>query len=150
MKLEEAIHQPKFKDEWHKAHVNVLFTAGWIRQTNSFVLKPFGISGPQFNILRILRGMHPKPASVKLLMERMLEKDSNASRLVDKLLEKGLVVRHSCPQDRRKVDVAITDVGLDLLEKASQAMEAQMHKSLHHLSEAEARLLSDLLDRMRG
>lgn len=150
MKLEEAIHQPKFKDEWHKAHVNVLYTAGWIRQTNMEVLKPFKISGQQFNILRILRGMHPKPASVKLLMERMLDKDSNASRLVDKLLEKGLAERHSCPSDRRKVDVAITGEGLALLEKASEAIERQMNKCLNRLSEQEARLLNELLDRMRG
>ena len=149
MKLEEAIQQRKFKDEWHRLQVNILYTASWIHQRNNKVLKPFKISGPQFNILRILRGMYPDPASVKLLTERMIDKDSNASRLVDKLVLKGLVERHSCQYDRRKVDVIITEQGLALLEKASLAIETQGKHLEHTINESDARMLNAFLDKIR-
>ncbi len=113
------------------------------------MLKPYGISLQQFNILRILRGMHPEPASIKLLTERMIDKMSNASRLVDKLAVKGLVVRTGCDSDRRRVDVQITDKGLDLLEEASGIVQTTMHEAFNKLSVEETVLLNDLLDRMR-
>lgn len=149
MKIEEAIQQKKFKDEYHKAHINVLYTASWIHQQSLKALKPYKISWQQFNILRILRGMHPRPATVKLLTERMIDKMSNASRLVEKLKQKGLVERRACEADRRRVDVHITEKGLELLEKASQAMEEQLDPSRWQLSESEAAQLNDLLNRMR-
>ncbi|PHN01544.1 MarR family winged helix-turn-helix transcriptional regulator [Flavilitoribacter nigricans] len=149
MKIEEAIQQKKFRDEYHKAHINVLFTASWIHQQSLKALKPFNISWQQFNILRILRGMYPEPASVKSLTERMIDKMSNASRLVEKLKQKGLVERRSCKFDRRQVDVVITDQGLELLSQASAAMEDQMDLSKSQLSEEQAAQLNDLLDAMR-
>lgn len=149
MRIEEAIQQKKFRNEFQKAHINVLYTASWIHQQTMQALKPFNISWQQFNILRILRGMHPEPASVKLLTERMIDKMSNASRLVEKLKQKGLVERKSCKADRRQVDVVITDKGLNLLSLASDAMDEQMEDIRNRLSEEQAVQLNELLDSMR-
>lgn len=150
MRIEDEIQQKKFKSEYQKAHINILFTAAWLNQQNQQILKPLGISSQQFNILRILRGMHPQPASIKLLTERMIDKMSNASRLVDKLLAKDLVQRNESGADRRRVDVVITDKGLQILEKASIAVEDSLHQEMAKLSEEEATLLNELLDQLRG
>lgn len=150
MRIEDEIRQKKFASEYQKLHVNVLFTAAWLGQRTTKVIKPFGISQQQFNILRILRGMHPKPATIKLLTERMIDKMSNASRLVDKLVQKGLVIRTEAELDRRRVDVQITTQGLSVLQEASQAVDAAIHNEVQNLSAAEAAQLNALLDRMRG
>jgi len=148
MKIEEEINQTKpFKTPQIKAVVNLLFTSSWLTSEQSRKLKPFGISIQQYNILRILRGIHPKPASVKLLIERMLDKTSNASRLVAKLKKKGLVERTACPEDRRRVDVVINEQGLALLEEVSAVME-ESEKTIG-LTNEEALQLSNLLDKMR-
>ncbi len=148
--IEEAIQQPAFKSATHRAQVNILYTAAWINQQTGQALKPFGLSLQQFNILRILRGRAGKPATVKLLTERMLDKMSNASRLVDKLKEKGLVERQECAADRRRVDILITAAGLELIEAASEAVESTKTFAFRHLSEEEASILSNLLDKLRG
>ncbi len=149
MKIEDEIQQRKFSSEIHKAHVNILFTAAWLNQASNQLLRPFGISIQQFNILRILRGMNPQPATIKILTERMIDKMSNASRLVDKLEEKGLVSRTACDADRRRVDVSITPKGLELIENASQIMDEKIHQNNGALTDEEARLLNDLLDKLR-
>jgi DNA-binding MarR family transcriptional regulator len=149
MKIEEEIQQSKFASEFQKAHVNILFTAAWLNQETSRVLKPYGISVQQFNILRILRGMNPKPATIKTLTERMIDKMSNASRLVDKLEQKGLVTRTECDKDRRRVDVSITQKGLELIDNASDSMEKQMHVKAGTLTTEMAVQLNDLLDQIR-
>ena len=115
MKLEDEIKQSKFKSEQHKALLNVIYTASWINSIHVRILKKHSISPQQFNLLRILRGQHPKPATVNLLIDRMLDKMSNASRLVDKLVAKKFVERTQCENDRRAVDVLITKKGLSLL-----------------------------------
>ncbi len=150
MRLEEEINQKEFKSAHQKAHLNILFTAAWLNQNTSKGLKPFNISWQQFNILRILRGRHPEPATVKLLTERMIDKMSNASRLVEKLKQKGLVERRSCPNDRRRVDVLITEAGLKTVAEASEVLEKETNNFLGHLAEEEALLLSDFLDKIRG
>lgn len=150
VKIEKEIQQKRFRSPLQKAMVNTLFTAAWINQRNAQALKPMGISIQQFNILRILRGMHPEPATVKILTERMIDKMSNASRLVEKLKVKGLVERKSCQEDRRRVNVFITPAGLDLLQEASKAIEAEETELASRLSSEEAALLSDLMDKMRG
>jgi len=101
---------------------------------------------PQFNLLRILRGQYPKPATINLLIERMLDKTSNASRLVDKLEAKNLVTRKQCPNDRRTVDVLITQAGLDLLSRMD---EEDIYQAINNLTEPEARQLNLLLDKIR-
>lgn len=148
--IEDEIKQSTFGSASHKAQVNVVYTSLWLNQQTSRILKPFGISTQQFNILRILRGRGAKPSTVKLLTERMLDKMSNASRLVDKLKEKGLVDRQTCADDRRRVDILITPAGLELINQASRAVDAYRDTHLNHLSKAEAQQLSDLLDKFRG
>lgn len=150
MKIEEEIRQKQFKSDYQKAHVNVLFTAAWLTQRSSRILKPFGISWQQFNILRILKGLHPEPVTVKLLTERMIDKMSNASRLVEKLKSKGLVEREECPADRRRVDIRITPRGMDLINRASLVMEEKLEGDLSSLTPGEARELNELLDKLRG
>ncbi|MCO6476159.1 MAG: winged helix DNA-binding protein [Phaeodactylibacter sp.] len=150
MKIEEEINQKKFKSVYHKAHINVLFTASWLSQNSAQLLKPYKISWQQFNILRILRGMYPEPATIKLLTERMIDKMSNASRLVEKLKNKGYVERRVCPSDRRRVDIEITDKGLQALEDISRIMEEGLHRKMSILSQEEAAQLNALLDKLRG
>ena len=149
MGIEKDIQQTNFKSELHKAHLNILYTASWLNQKTTQSLKAYKISPQQFNILRILRGRHPEPASIKLLTERMLDKMSNASRLVDKLKAKGLVERLECPDDRRRVDVNITEKGLKLLEKASEAVEQGIIDFGTALEEPDAKQLNNYLDKMR-
>src|SRR5258708_7664949 len=109
----EEIRQKKFSSEYHKMALNIIYTGNWITSVNGDRLKKHKLTPPQFNILRILRGQHPNPATVNLLIERMLDKMSNASRLVDKLKEKGLVERKTSENDRRACDVMITKRGLN-------------------------------------
>ena len=150
MKIEDEINQKKFKNEYQKLAINTLFTATWISSANMYSLKPYGISWQQFNILRILKGMHPQPATIKLLTERMIDKMSNASRLVEKLKKKGLVERQSCDIDRRRVDIVMTEKGMDLIAKASRDLEKDMFANMANLSEEEAEQLNSLLDKLRG
>ncbi len=150
MRIEDEIQQKTFKSNYQKAQINVLFTSAWLSQHSARALKPFNISWQQFNILRILRGMHPEPATVKLLTERMIDKMSNASRLVEKLKQKGLVARTNCEEDRRRVNVYITEAGLELIREASEVMESQLENRLQVISDQEAEELNRILDKMRG
>jgi len=149
MEIGKEIKQSKFKNENQKMLINILFTSGWLSAKHSSNLKPHGISTQQFNILRILRGQHPKPATVNLLIDRMLDKNSNASRLVEKLRLKKLVERAVCPEDRRAVNVIITQKGLDLLTELDKE-ETNHIKELKNLSEKEAEQINFLLDKLRG
>ena len=149
MKLEEEIKQSSFKSEYHKVAINIFYTNNWLFAINEAIFKRFDITVQQFNILRILRGQHPKPASIKLLKERMLDKMSDASRLVEKLRKKDLVERKICKDDRRSVDVVISDKGLALLKELDH-LDEDFTKHFRGLSESEAKLLNELLDKMRG
>ena len=149
MRLEEEIKQSRFKDEYHKLGVNIIYSASWMSSRHLQVLKKFNISTQQFNILRILKGQYPEPATVKLLTERMIDKMSNASRLVEKLKQKGYVERTSCPKDRRRVDIAITAEGKKIVDRASRVLEGEINNSLSVLTKKEAKQLNDLLDKMR-
>ncbi len=150
MRIEDEIKQKSFANEYVKAHVNILFTSSWLSYQSLTELKAFGISGHQFNILRILRGMYPKPGSIKELTERMIDKTSNASRLVDKLITKNLVQKAKCSEDSRRAEVVITEVGLVLLENATQKMNALADNLSQSLSNEEVMKLNELLDKMRG
>ena len=148
MRIEDEIKQSQFQDEHQKVMINLLYTSGWLQLQQACAFRKFALTSPQFNILRILRGQHPQPATVALLIERMLDKTSNASRIVDRLEEKKLVTRTVCPSNRRAVDIRITPAGLALLDQidASGALQGAAYASL---SEAEARRLNELLDKMR-
>lgn len=149
MKIEDAIKQGKpFANPQTKAVINLTYTAAWITGLQTQLLKPYGISIQQYNILRILRGMYPDPATVKELIARMIDKNSNASRLVDKLVHKGYVERTTCATDRRRVDVAITEEGIKTLDIVSKTLEAGVFSI--KLTDEEATLLSNLLDKMRS
>lgn len=147
MKLEDEI-KTTFLDEYHKLVVNVIYTQNYVSQCMSKILKSHGLTTQQYNLLRILRGQHPKPANINLLIDRMLDKMSNASRLVDKLVQKGLVVKKRNAMDRRNADVSISQKGLDLLAKVDPETN-QFSQSFDNLSPAEAKKLNDLLDKMR-
>lgn len=149
MRLENEIKQESFRNEYHKLAVNILFTHGWLMNKIQQILSRFDLTPQQFNLLRILRGQYPSPASISLLKDRMLDKMSDASRLVDRLIQKGLVERKICESDRRKVDVVITKKGLKLLEKIDET-DSEMDGYLQNLSESEAKKLNDLLDKLRG
>ncbi|AKD05645.1 transcriptional regulator [Pontibacter korlensis] len=149
MKIEDEIKQSVFKSEYQKAYINLIYTSGYLQQAQSALFKPFGVTLPQYNILRILRGQHPKPATISLLIERMLDKTSNASRIVDKLEAKELVTRKQCPSDRRTVDVLITQKGLDLLEQMD-GLEGGKGTGITNLTEDEATQLNALLDKIRN
>jgi len=149
MTLEEAIKQKHFPDQIEKAVVNVLYTSGYIYSNHQQNLKAFGISPEQYNVLRILRGSHPKKLSLLEISGRMLDKSSNATRLVEKLRLKEMVTRKICKVDRRHVDIGITENGLSILLKVDAESKAWFQK-LIHLESEEARTLNDLLDKMRG
>jgi DNA-binding MarR family transcriptional regulator len=148
-KIEEAIQQAQFKDMYHKAVVNLLYTHSYLVGFQTAVLKPRDLSPEQYNVLRILRGQQGKPLTIAAIQERMLNTMSNASRLVDKLKAKDLVKREECPQNRRKVDVHITDKGLLLLELVEPQIEI-LNQKVIHLEEPELLVLNGLLDKLRG
>ncbi|GAA3989459.1 MarR family transcriptional regulator [Hymenobacter antarcticus] len=149
MRIEDEIKQPIFRDDFQKAHINLLYTASWLQLRQAVAFKPYGLTLPQFNILRILRGQHPLPATVALLIDRMLDKTSNASRIVDRLEEKKLVTRTVCPANRRAVDIRITVAGLALLARIEQ--DGVLNASaLTQLDASEVQQLSLLLDKVRS
>jgi len=149
MKLEDEIKQKKFRSDYQKMILNLIYTTGWLNTLIHDRLKPYGLSSQQFNILRILRGQHPTPVTVNLLQDRMLDKMSNVSRLVEKLRLKSLVERRNCPGDRRAVDVTITKKGLDQLKNLDQK-EVVWEQRFNTLDMAEAIELNRLLDKLRN
>ncbi len=149
MELEKEIKQPKFRNEYHKLAVNIIYTYGWFANLQAGIFKEFNITPSQFNILRILRGQYHKPATIILLKERMLDKMSDVSRMVERLKNKGLVKRELCPDNRRQVDVIITEKGLNLLSEIDKLNEKQ-DAFFKNISYAEAQKLNNLLDKMRG
>ena len=122
MSIEKEIKQSKFRNDLHRLDVNFIYTSNWLYAFQASFLKPFKITSQQYNVLRILRGQHPNPASVKLVRERMLDKMSDASRIVEKLRRKNLAERKISIDDRRVCDVLITDKGLKLLSKIDSVM----------------------------
>lgn len=149
MKIEEEIKQSTFRDEYHKVVINLKFTAGWLNGLHNKVFRRHGISSQQFNVLRILKGQYPKPSSLILIRERMLDKESNASRLIDKLELSGFTKRVQCPNDRRQVEITITQKGIDLLEIINPEIE-QLTQSRINLTQEESQILNSLLDKLRG
>jgi MarR family transcriptional regulator, 2-MHQ and catechol-resistance regulon repressor len=148
MGIEKDIQQAKFRNVHQKAAINLIYTVGWLRDRTKRFFDEEDITPQQFNILRILRGSFPEPLSTLQIRERMLEKMSDTSRIVDRLITKGLVKKLTCKTDRRLVDVVISDKGKKLLEKLDQHQD-EMDAILGNLSEKDANILSDLLDRIR-
>lgn len=149
MKIEDEIKQIKFANDGQKALINIIYTADWLMLNQTNILKPFGLTPQQFNVLRILRGQAPHPATIKLIKERMLDKMSDTSRIVEKLRIKGLVERELCPANRRNVDVVITHRGLELLAKLD-THNSEMLSLMNNLSVPELQVLNNYLDKLRG
>lgn len=146
-RIEEEIRQTKFTSIHQKAVVNLIFTSNWLQTKQKDFFKGFGITGQQFNILRILKGQHPKSISGTDIKARMLDRNSDVSRLLDRLVAKKLIIKRTCPNDKRASDVSITDEGLALLAEINKT---QKQDSVLSLSDEEASLLSNLLDKARG
>jgi DNA-binding MarR family transcriptional regulator len=149
MSLEQDLKQEKFNNEYEKMAVNILFTGSWLANLNSSRLKPFGVTPEQYNVLRILRGSHPKPMMLADITCRMIDRNSNATRLVEKLRQKGLVNREICETNRRQVDISITNAGLDVLKKIDESRDAWL-ENLKTVSMGEAEELNTKLDKLRG
>ena len=149
MKLEQEIKQKKFKSEIHKLAVNIIYTHSWLNSYQTKVLGKYNITTQQYNILRILRGQHPNPVTISLLKERMLDKMSDASRLVERLRVKGLVERKNCKNDRRRAEVLITEKGLEILDEL-KVMDDNLKNVFSNISKDEAELVNNILDKMRG
>lgn len=149
MKIEEAINQKKFRNNWQKATLNLLYTNNWMTNQIKNILQPYGITQQQYNVLRILKGQFPKPLTTSVIRERMLDKMSDASRIVDRLYKKGLVNRQTCLTDKRLVDVIISPKGLELLGNIDQKAD-QLDLTRRNLSAEEAIQLNNLLDKIRG
>jgi len=135
----------KFPNEKVKALLNIKYTAGWLDQVGTELLKPYNISEQQYNILRILRGA-AKEITVTEVKERMIQKSPNSTRLMDKLCEKKLIDRSRCESDRRVVFVKINKKGLNLLERINMS---DFDAYINRLTEEEAKLLNQLLDKLR-
>ncbi len=149
MKLEDEIKQTKpFKNELEKLMVNIFVTSSWLNSLSAERLKPFGISPPQYNVLRILKGKHPEGYCNHEITSRMIDKSSNVTRIVDKLLEKKLLDRKENKADRRLVDIKITPSGLKLLEEIEKNPLHDGDK-MQGISEEQARVMDELLDHLR-
>lgn len=148
MGIEKDIKQARFRNPHQKAAINLIYTLSWMRDRTKAIFDAEDITAQQFNILRILRGSFPQPLSTLQIRERMLEKMSDTSRIVDRLIAKGLVKKLTCKTDRRLVDVIITDKGKKLLERLDTRQD-EIDAVLGNLSENDANILSDLLDKVR-
>jgi DNA-binding MarR family transcriptional regulator len=148
MKLEQEIKQDKFKSAQQKAILNILFTANWIQNLQKDFFEPYGITGQQYNILRILRGQHPNKISAVEIKSRMLDKNSDVSRLLDRLIGKNLIDKVPCPNDKRATHILITTSGLSLLKKLDHAIDS-LDTKLIKLSKVDAEKLNQLLDKSR-
>jgi DNA-binding MarR family transcriptional regulator len=149
MKLEDEIKQKTFKSPQQKLAINLYYTTNWLNDHYQQFFKDTGLTTQQFNVLRILRGQHPNYCSLKLVKERMLDRSSDASRIVDKLVAKKLVTRNQCPQDRRSLSLLITEQGLATLKKLDFIDEA-VKDIFKNISTKEVEQLNKLLDDLRG
>jgi DNA-binding MarR family transcriptional regulator len=149
MSLEDDIQQNAFQNEYQKAIVNIMHTHNHLIGMMSDVFKKFDITRQQYNVLRILRGQYPAPASINLIKDRMLEKMSDTSRIVERLRLKGLIQREGGKNDKRSAEVTITPEGFNLLKKMQGSVD-ELELVLTNLSIDEARELNSLLDKLRN
>lgn len=149
MGIEKDINQAKFKSTRQKAMLNIMFSYGWLNEKIKNLLAPEDITPQQYNILRILRGSSPQPLSTLQIRERMLDRMSDTSRIVDRLIAKELVMKAVCSKDRRLVDVTISPKGQALLRKLDAEANQLDKIIMSNITEAEAEDLSKLLDKIR-
>jgi DNA-binding MarR family transcriptional regulator len=147
MGIEKDINQYQFRNNYQKAEVNLIYTCNWINEKMKQIIDEADITTQQYNILRILRGSK-MPISTLQIRDRMLDKMSDTSRIVDRLVKKGLAEKATCVSDKRLVDIRISEKGLALLEHLD-IRNADIDNIMHSLSEEEAIQLSYLLDKVR-
>lgn len=150
MKLEQEIHMTRFASVKQRTWLNLLVTASRVTADVSVIFKNHGLTEQQYNVLRILRGRYPDPINLCDIQERMIDKSSNATRLVEKLRKKGLADRHTCAENRRKVDICITDTGLELLDELDPEVEGKINDLFRNLDKDEIARMDELLEKFRG
>ncbi len=148
--IEDIIQQSTFESAQQKVMINLIFSGGWAKSAAACTLKALNLSWQQFNLMRILKGQKGKAVPLRVLASRMLDPQSNASRLVDKLVEKQLVDRDVCSNDRRQVRLSLSKQGAVVLKQASKLIHDTHSELGGDLSEEELNTLSDLLDRFRN
>ena len=148
--LEEIIKTKPIEDMHMRAYLNIMYTGNWISNRVNQALKPFDLTEQQYNVLRILRGQHGETMSLFEIQDRMIQKMSNVSRLIDKLLQKGLVERKECKMNRRKVDIRITDAGLAVVNDAEAPIQANFNEMARNFTAEEAKIIAGLLDQLRN
>ena len=148
MKLEQAIQSTKFKSEVQKASLNVLYTAWWLKSIASKELKEFGLTHEQYNVLRILKGKYPDKMCVKDIACRMIERNSNVPRIIDRLAIKKLVKRSTSLLDKRETVITLTQGGITLLEASTLVIESRYTSDVS-ISQADAATLNTLLEKIR-
>ena len=149
MRLEDEIKVKSFPTPFHKVGLSIMFTGNWLFERVNAILKPYGISEQQYNVLRILQGQKGNPINLCSIQERMIHKMSNTTRLVEKLRQKNLVERVICEDNRRMVEITITSEGSELLKYLEPTMKMHMSSSFENLSTKEAETLSNLLEKVR-
>lgn len=148
MKFEDQIQQANFKNEFVKAVLNLKFSASWYNVKELEIFKRHGILAQHFNVLRIVKGAHPNAVSPGKILEVMIDTGRDLTRLVDKLVKLGLLTRSTCPSNRRRVDIHITEEGIALTDKVSAEIDIFL-ASLNGLTPEESNQLSNLLDKLR-
>jgi DNA-binding MarR family transcriptional regulator len=148
-RIEDEIQQTHWRNQLSKTGINVVYTGMWLKAAHTDFFKKFGLSHPQHNILRILRGQKQNAINVNAIKERMVDKASNVSRITQKLLKKKLIECRPSPTDKRAVDIVITQKGLDLLGRIDQQVH-EINDLLAHLDPSELLVLNMLLDKIRA
>lgn len=149
IQLQKEIKAPRYESVFHEAMVNVAFTQNWCNDQVKQAVSSYDITNQQFNVLRILRGQHPDPSTINLLKSRMLDKMCDASRIVDRLVQKDLICKKTNTYDKRAVDILINEKGLALLKKMDKEMNLSAILSAN-LTRQEAEQLTSLLEKARG
>ena len=150
MKIEEVIKTRQPMEVATKTVINLMYTSRVVEEAVTSIFKEYNLTNQQYNVLRILRGQKNKPANLSTLQERMIDRSSNTTRLVDKLIQKKLVTRNVCPDNRRKVEISITETGLDILEKLDPITSQTNKDVLQNLNSEELKTLNNLLDKLRN
>jgi DNA-binding MarR family transcriptional regulator len=149
MKLEDALKTSRFRDARHKATLNVLYTSYWLKSVVSKYMKELSLTSEQFNVMRILKGKHPEAMCVKDIASRMIEKNSNVPRILDKLVDKELVIRNNNAADKRETLIMLTETGLKKLENSNLIIDS-IDNEMIGVTEQEAQILNELLEKFRN
>ncbi|OUR99310.1 MarR family transcriptional regulator [Flavobacteriales bacterium 33_180_T64] len=149
MSIEEDIKSTIKLGEEEKTVINLIYTNNWLKEKTVLCFKSHDLSPEQYNVLRILRGQKGNPSNLSTIQERMLNKMSNTTRLIDKLITKDLVIRQTCPSNRRKIEIFITQKGLNLLAELDDDVKSRNQEITKHLNHSELTTLNSLLDKLR-